>query len=60
MICYVSTSKPTSKDTKMLAVRVPAALDKRLEMETIHADMTKQALVVLAIESYLTVAEAAR
>jgi hypothetical protein len=60
----VETSEQANKakdiSSKTLSVSIPADLDKRLDLETIHGDMTKRAVVILALESYLQIAEAAR
>lgn len=43
----------TKIENKVLSVRVPAELDKRLEIEMGYSGLTKQAIVIAALESYL-------
>lgn len=50
----------TKIENKVLSVRVPSELDKRIEIQMGHADMTKQAIVIVALERYLAIAEEAR
>lgn len=60
ILAHVNPSEQADKDTKNLNARIPASLDKRLEREAVESEMSKQAIVIVALENYLQTVEAVR
>lgn len=56
----VEASTTEKEFHRNLGVLIPASLDKRIDIEAAHSEQTKRAVVIAALECYLSTMEATR